>query len=434
MKLYVDYVNNFDESIKLYKSLEDNKSWLNFNKTALSTSGMKLDLPNILITPIQRGPRYELLLTQLLKFTPVNHKDYQSLIDAKDLVMKENKYIDEKKKEHENKLKILRIQQNVQTLPGAKLILASPNRLYVKEGTLEFSFNESVEKGPVYVLSDMVLLTKHVNEGETVTQIIHPEKRRNPIFMGIPLLGLAKTFTPYSQLPHHQQSNPLSKSSSNTTSTTTTSNHPVLSLGIPLISPRSSSRPTSPRESEPVDNSVPKSQLNVTPTTTVATNSGPFFLDVIPFKDLEVRDIGPYQFNLHQREDVWEFYCSNEETKTEWMNTLNTAIQTYLLFTIIDGTTENDYEKGFAVVGGTYGCIESEHDEDTVDVTEQLKKVTKQQGGGQLIIDEGTKVPLFGIDPCPTKEKTLVILYSINGNVKSKHYKDVEPVELNAHS
>jgi hypothetical protein len=45
-------------------------------------------LDSLLIRPIQRIPRYNLLLNELLKATPQNHPDYPMLEDAK-IMMKE---------------------------------------------------------------------------------------------------------------------------------------------------------------------------------------------------------------------------------------------------------------------------------------------------------------------------------------------------------
>src|SRR5690606_25846759 len=40
----------------------------------------KLDLNSLLILPIQRVPRYELILKQILKHTSVDHCDYDKLV------------------------------------------------------------------------------------------------------------------------------------------------------------------------------------------------------------------------------------------------------------------------------------------------------------------------------------------------------------------
>ena len=42
----------------------------------------KLDLDSLLISPIQRIPRYELMVKQLLKHTPAEHYDHECLLRA----------------------------------------------------------------------------------------------------------------------------------------------------------------------------------------------------------------------------------------------------------------------------------------------------------------------------------------------------------------
>jgi len=43
---------------------------------------MQLDLSSILIQPVQRLPRYQLLIKELLKYTEEGHVDYAPLQEA----------------------------------------------------------------------------------------------------------------------------------------------------------------------------------------------------------------------------------------------------------------------------------------------------------------------------------------------------------------
>ena len=55
------------------------KNILNFQRCCRDHSN-KLDLDALLISPIQRIPRYELLVKQLLKHTPAEHADRERLL------------------------------------------------------------------------------------------------------------------------------------------------------------------------------------------------------------------------------------------------------------------------------------------------------------------------------------------------------------------
>ena len=62
MKLYIDYVNNFDEANQTYGNLAENKDFVDFMEDCKKKVTPSVDLPSLLITPIQRMPRYELLI------------------------------------------------------------------------------------------------------------------------------------------------------------------------------------------------------------------------------------------------------------------------------------------------------------------------------------------------------------------------------------
>ncbi|QQP38727.1 RhoGEF4, partial [Caligus rogercresseyi] len=71
---YSTYANDFASNVKLVERLtEENKEF----RRAL---GLKLN--SLLITPIQRIPRYKLLLEDLLKNTSPNHPDRTDLTKA----------------------------------------------------------------------------------------------------------------------------------------------------------------------------------------------------------------------------------------------------------------------------------------------------------------------------------------------------------------
>lgn len=67
-------------------------------------------LPAFLIQPIQRIPRYKLLLEQLVSKTAVIHPDYNDLSKALGYLSEIAVVLNNKIREHENRQKIIDIQ------------------------------------------------------------------------------------------------------------------------------------------------------------------------------------------------------------------------------------------------------------------------------------------------------------------------------------
>lgn len=68
------------------------------------------DIGDFLIQPIQRVPRYQLLLKDLLKVTPPTHLDYSSLLKALAKIEGVNKFINEKQREYESMTQVQNLQ------------------------------------------------------------------------------------------------------------------------------------------------------------------------------------------------------------------------------------------------------------------------------------------------------------------------------------
>ncbi len=95
----------------------------------------QLYLEALLIMPVQRVPRYILLLQDMLKYTSESHDDHESLKQAlafiKVKMAEINKSIDNTELEHCKKL--IHIEQ---TLDGDFETFVQPGRRYIREGNL----------------------------------------------------------------------------------------------------------------------------------------------------------------------------------------------------------------------------------------------------------------------------------------------------------
>jgi len=80
LKVYTVYVNNYSVSFDTLRIAMTNKHFQAFlEKQKLSPESNQLDFASFLIMPIQRIPRYVLLLQDLFKHTRKSHPDYVSL-------------------------------------------------------------------------------------------------------------------------------------------------------------------------------------------------------------------------------------------------------------------------------------------------------------------------------------------------------------------
>ncbi|KAL7717006.1 RhoGEF domain-containing protein [Entamoeba marina] len=86
--VYKNFLINHDASSSLLSKLEEENKIQNYLTTLQNsiTLPQKLDLHDYLIMPVQRLPRYTLLLAELLKNTPEDHCDYNNIRCALDVM------------------------------------------------------------------------------------------------------------------------------------------------------------------------------------------------------------------------------------------------------------------------------------------------------------------------------------------------------------
>jgi hypothetical protein len=84
MKMYATYINNYPTAYAIIERHQrESKDFAQFLDTATQNPRNKRQtLQSWLITPIQRVPRYVLLLNDLLKHTPDDHPDRPELSTA----------------------------------------------------------------------------------------------------------------------------------------------------------------------------------------------------------------------------------------------------------------------------------------------------------------------------------------------------------------
>eukprot|EP01097_Dermamoeba_algensis_P003166 TRINITY_DN2270_c0_g1_i1.p1 TRINITY_DN2270_c0_g1~~TRINITY_DN2270_c0_g1_i1.p1 ORF type:complete len:1322 (-),score=365.87 TRINITY_DN2270_c0_g1_i1:67-4032(-) len=102
MKLYSNYIVNYPEYYTIFKKLK--VSHPVFRDLLKSNQNKwRYEFEDYLIAPVQRLPRYELLLKALTDKTPEQHSDHHKLVMALAQVKDVNVYINQKNKENETK-------------------------------------------------------------------------------------------------------------------------------------------------------------------------------------------------------------------------------------------------------------------------------------------------------------------------------------------
>ncbi|CAH3158863.1 unnamed protein product [Porites lobata] len=160
IKLYSTYANNFAKAqSELQEWEKKNNEFATFKKAQETRAECKgLNLGALLITPVQRVPRYKLLLESLLNKTPRDHPDFDKLQEATVEINKVAHHINENIRQRENFQKMLSIQ-NALTGEGAPKILA-PGRLFIREGPLLKVCSRGSQERMFFLFSDILIYAK----------------------------------------------------------------------------------------------------------------------------------------------------------------------------------------------------------------------------------------------------------------------------------
>jgi hypothetical protein len=168
LKVYRLYINNYDESCE---TLEEAMSRPVFNawleeQTALFKSKA---LPSLLITPIQRIPRYCLLLTELLKHMQPTHSDYETLTKTLQTISDIANYLEEEKQKAFSKHEMLQMQREITDLNTD--FTEDSWRRFIRQGTLlleqhtepdfysKSSINTKVQYVHLWLMTDILVVS-----------------------------------------------------------------------------------------------------------------------------------------------------------------------------------------------------------------------------------------------------------------------------------
>jgi len=164
-RMYSVYLTGYEACIKaisrLTKSSKKFNEFLNSTvKTELAKHG-SLDLMSYLVMPVQRVPRYVLLLRELKKHTLPSNPAFDKIHKALTSLLATATHINEMKRSVENVTKLLSLEQQIRGCENLQLI--KPRRYLVRDGqfTIERDglFGKKYSKRIFFLLSDMIIWT-----------------------------------------------------------------------------------------------------------------------------------------------------------------------------------------------------------------------------------------------------------------------------------
>ena len=201
--MYSNYMNNYNFKIDcLDRNFAKNKKFLEFsNKAREYCKGQTLS--SMIILPIQRLPRYKLLLTEILKNTETDHKDYKKLNEALENLTKITHTLNEKIREYESRVKVNELAQRFgigsktnknsksstnnnsknKKQNGSAWSIIKPHRKFVKEGYLnKIDRTGKSTKYTFLLFNDCLIYATHSNMNDNSNLKFHQELPINSAF------------------------------------------------------------------------------------------------------------------------------------------------------------------------------------------------------------------------------------------------------------
>lgn len=127
-KLYMQYINGFDKSTEALKQALKQKKFREAHDHVKRHDAKLLDMASILIMPVQRIPRYSLLLEDLIRKTAAEHADLPKLQEAASKMRETAGYLNQAKSGADSRARMLALDKQFTNWPAAADKLLQPAR------------------------------------------------------------------------------------------------------------------------------------------------------------------------------------------------------------------------------------------------------------------------------------------------------------------
>lgn len=183
LKTYKNYTARYSEALNSLRECEKNQKFQAIVYKCIIKC--RFDLDALLIQPVQRIPRYNLLLADLLKNTDESHPDYGNIERSIEEMKNISQYINESIKMNENRKKVIEIHNSMTNLPG-NLNLVEPHRVFVMQDVLTKVCRKAPKKFTFFLFSDILLYADQSLDRYRCHHVFYLSKSRF-IDKGIPL-------------------------------------------------------------------------------------------------------------------------------------------------------------------------------------------------------------------------------------------------------
>ncbi|XP_022099543.1 rho guanine nucleotide exchange factor 17-like isoform X3 [Acanthaster planci] len=154
---YTAFTNNFNRAKELISKASSKPAFFKFLEDRTKEHKERLNLDDLIIQPIQRIPRYELLLKELIDNTPEDHPDQESLQQALNTVKTLATAIDESKNKADIKVRDEQALRDLEAMIDGHVELVSPQRRFIRQyGVTEMQKGARKDRC-VFLFSDLIL-------------------------------------------------------------------------------------------------------------------------------------------------------------------------------------------------------------------------------------------------------------------------------------
>ncbi|KAG2389194.1 hypothetical protein C9374_014594 [Naegleria lovaniensis] len=175
LKTYTQYFSNYEAALNSIREADKNPKNKKFSEWLKKTDERSKEanqqtFKQLLIQPVQRIPRYNLLLSEVLKNTPRTHVDYDNLKLASEKMKEVADHLNRQITEIENRNKLIKLKEIFvlnQSGKGSGITnIVEPHRKYVFEGELSILSDNALNKQKHYffLFSDMLVCCNEVPE------------------------------------------------------------------------------------------------------------------------------------------------------------------------------------------------------------------------------------------------------------------------------
>ncbi|XP_033116116.1 rho guanine nucleotide exchange factor 17-like [Anneissia japonica] len=130
---YTAFINNFSRAKELISKASAKPAFNKFLDDRVRENKDKLSIDDLIIKPVQRIPRYELLIKDFLDNTPEDHPDHDNLEVALSKIRTLARAIDDKKNEADRAMLDIAILRELESLIDGNIELAAPNRRFIRQ-------------------------------------------------------------------------------------------------------------------------------------------------------------------------------------------------------------------------------------------------------------------------------------------------------------